>query len=128
MSTMRTASIRGFGGSTPNRRRGLAVLDTAPELLFRGDDQVLVERIGMDRDLDPFAAAGDDREHRLSWRQSPTCCAAAAAMYFSAAASSENDHGSMNLASNTAPLPSTRPSRVAAIQRTPDGGRGAGRR
>ena len=39
-------------------------------------------------------------------------------MYFSAAASSENDHGSMNLASKTAPLASTRPSSVAAIQRT----------
>src|SRR5260221_10856343 len=38
------------------------------------------------------------------------------AMYFSAAASSENDHGSMNLASNTAWVPSTMPSRVAAIQ------------
>ena len=39
-------------------------------------------------------------------------------MCFSAAASSENDHGSMNLTSNTAPLPSTMPSRVAAIQRS----------
>src|SRR5262249_40183215 len=38
------------------------------------------------------------------------------AIYFSAAASSENDHGSMNLASNTASVPSTIPSRVAAIQ------------
>ena len=38
-------------------------------------------------------------------------------MCFSAAASSENDHGSMNLASNTAPLPATMPSRVAAIHR-----------
>ena len=37
-------------------------------------------------------------------------------MCFSAAASSENDQGSMNLASNTAPVPSTIPSRVAAIQ------------
>src|SRR5262245_41529506 len=36
-------------------------------------------------------------------------------MYFSAAASSENDQGSMNLASNTASVPSTIPSRVAAI-------------
>src|SRR6516225_6796340 len=36
-------------------------------------------------------------------------------IYFSAAPSSENDHGSMNLASNTAPVPSTTPSRVAAI-------------
>src|SRR6266699_5788911 len=45
--------------------------------------------------------------HMLCW----TC-----AMYFSAAASSENDQGSMNLASNTASVPSTIPSRVAAIQ------------
>src|SRR5262249_49199421 len=45
--------------------------------------------------------------HMLCW----TC-----AIYFSAAASSENDHGSMNLASNTASVPSTMPSRVAAIQ------------
>jgi hypothetical protein len=36
-------------------------------------------------------------------------------MYFSAAASSENDQGSINLASKTAPLPWSRPSRVAAI-------------
>ena len=43
------------------------------------------------------------------------CCSWA--MCFSAAPSSENDHGSMNLASNTAPVPSTMPSRVAAIQR-----------
>src|SRR5271154_2711291 len=33
--------------------------------------------------------------------------------HFSAAASSENDHGSMNLASNTASVSSTLPSRVA---------------
>src|SRR2546428_563215 len=45
--------------------------------------------------------------HMLCW----TC-----AMYFSAAASSENDQGSMNLASNTASVPSTMPSRVATIQ------------
>src|SRR5262245_55501693 len=38
------------------------------------------------------------------------------AMYFSAAASSENDQGSMNFASNTASVPSTIPSSVAAIQ------------
>src|SRR5258706_16193817 len=37
-------------------------------------------------------------------------------MCFSAAASSENDHGSMNLASNTAPVSLTSPSSVAAIQ------------
>ena len=44
------------------------------------------------------------------------CCSWA--ICFSAAASSENDHGSMNFASNTAPLASTRPSRVAPIHRT----------
>ena len=44
------------------------------------------------------------------------CCSCG--MYFSAAASSENDHGSMNLASKTAPLASTRPSKVAAIHLT----------
>src|SRR5215467_4182278 len=38
------------------------------------------------------------------------------AMYFSATASSENDHGSMNLDSKTAPVASTVPSRVATIQ------------
>ena len=37
-------------------------------------------------------------------------------MCFSAAASSENDHGSMNLASKTAPVSLTSPSSVAAIQ------------
>ena len=45
------------------------------------------------------------------------CCSWA--MCFSAAASSENDHGSMNLASNTAPVASTMPSSVAAIHRLP---------
>src|SRR5262245_504100 len=45
--------------------------------------------------------------HMLCW----TC-----AMYFSAAASSVNDQGSMNLASNTASVPSTIPSSVAPIQ------------
>ena len=43
---------------------------------------------------------------------------ASCGMYFSAAASSENAQGSMNLASNTAPVASTRPSSVAAIQRS----------
>ena len=43
------------------------------------------------------------------------CCSWA--MCFSAAASSENDQGSMNLASNTASVSLTKPSSVAAIQR-----------
>src|SRR5262245_14345119 len=49
--------------------------------------------------------------HMLCW----TC-----AMYFSAAASSENDQGSINLASKTACVPSTIPSSVAAIQGMPE--------
>jgi hypothetical protein len=78
---------------------------------------VLVERIGRDADLDPFAAAGDDREQdSFALVTHILCCSCG--MYFSAAPSSENDHGSMNLASNTAPVASTTPSRVAAIQRT----------
>ena len=48
----------------PEQGRGLAVLHTAPELPLRGDNEVLIERIGMGGDLDPFAAAGDDRQHR----------------------------------------------------------------
>src|ERR1700738_5289370 len=48
------------------------------------------------------------------WVTHILCCSWA--MYFSAAASSENDHGSMNLDSNTASVPSTIPSRVATIQ------------
>ena len=44
--------------------RGLAAFDTAPELPLGGDDEMLVERIGVGLDLDPFAAAGNDREHR----------------------------------------------------------------
>src|ERR1700684_709304 len=43
------------------------------------------------------------------------CCSCA--MCFSAAASSENVQGSMNFASNTAPVPSTMPSSVAAHTR-----------
>src|SRR5262249_11413829 len=48
------------------------------------------------------------------WVTHMLCCTCA--MYFSAAASSENDQGSINLASNTACVPSMIPSRVAAIQ------------
>src|SRR6478735_8021491 len=51
----------------------------------------------------------------LDWITHILCCSWA--ICFAAAASSEKAHGSMNLASNTAPVPSTTPSRVAAIQR-----------
>src|SRR5262245_20624234 len=43
------------------------------------------------------------------------CCSCG--MYLTTAASSENDQGSINLASNTASVAATRPSRVAPIQR-----------
>src|SRR6516162_4944377 len=36
----------------------------APEPLFRRDQNAEIERVHGDCDLDPFAAAGDDREHR----------------------------------------------------------------
>jgi hypothetical protein len=48
----------GFGRFNTKEARGLATLDTTPELAFGGNDQVLIERIGMGGDLDPFAAAG----------------------------------------------------------------------
>ena len=44
----------------PEQARELAVLYTAPELPFSGDNEVLVKRIGMGGDLHPFAAAGND--------------------------------------------------------------------
>ena len=63
MSTTLTASSRGRGVSMLKRSGGSPRLDAAPELLFGGEQEVLIERIGMDLDLDPFAAAGDDREN-----------------------------------------------------------------
>ena len=60
-----------FGRLDSEQGRGLTILDTAPELPLSGDDQVLVERIGMGRDLNPLAAAGDHREHRLPGRHHP---------------------------------------------------------
>src|SRR6516225_2311608 len=39
-------------------------LDTAPELLFRRDQDAKIEWVYGDRDFRPFAATGDDREHR----------------------------------------------------------------
>ena len=51
--------------------RGLATFNSAPELPLGGDDQVLVQRIGMGSNLDPFAATGDHREHRTPGRDHP---------------------------------------------------------
>jgi hypothetical protein len=96
--------------------RLLPSLDAAPELPLGGDDEVLTEWIGVGFDLNPLPAAGDDRKSRCPGRDDPQCCSCG--MYFSAAASSENDQGSMNLASKTVPVASMRPSSVAAIQQT----------
>src|SRR4051812_11742329 len=48
----------------PKEVRGLASLNAAPELLLRGEQEMLVERIGWNGHLYPFAAARDDRQHR----------------------------------------------------------------
>ena len=106
----------GRGGSTP-KTRGRSPLSTQRQNFFSAvKRKVLIEQIGWYLDLDPLAAAGDNREHRGGGMTHMLCWSWA--MCFSAAASSENDHGSMNLASNTAPVPSTMPSSVAAIQRS----------
>ena len=70
VSTMRTASTRARRFDR-KQGRGLAILDTAPELPLSSDNQVLVERIGMGRDLHPFAAAGDHRKDRCAGRDDP---------------------------------------------------------
>jgi hypothetical protein len=58
MSTVRTASSRGRGGSIPNRRGVSPLCTQRPELLLRGDQEVLVRPIGMDSQFDPLAAPG----------------------------------------------------------------------
>jgi len=40
--------------------RGLAALDAALEFALGSDNEMLIERIGMGGDLDPFAAPGDN--------------------------------------------------------------------
>jgi len=58
MSTTRTASSA-LGGLDAEQGRGLAVLTQRQNFPLRGEDEVLVERICMGRDLDPLPAAGD---------------------------------------------------------------------
>ena len=48
-----------LGWLDPEQLGLFATFDTPPELALRGDNQVLIERIGMGEDLNPFAAAGD---------------------------------------------------------------------
>jgi hypothetical protein len=75
-----------------------AIHHAAPELLFGGEQQVLVQRIGKQRKLNPFAAAGDSPTAPRIWHWPPhmLCCSCGGC--FSVAASSENAEGSMNLA------------------------------
>ena len=47
-------------GLDPEKGRGLAVLDTAPELPLRGDNEMLIKRIGMGGDLHPLAEREPD--------------------------------------------------------------------
>jgi hypothetical protein len=44
--------------------RDLTGLHATPKLLLGGDQNGEIERVHRDGDYDPFAAAGDDREHR----------------------------------------------------------------
>src|SRR5262249_30362712 len=60
--------LRRFDGK---EARGFAVLDTPPELPLSSHNKVLIERIGMGGDLNPFAAAGNHREDSTSGRNHP---------------------------------------------------------
>src|ERR1700722_13280402 len=44
----------------PEQPRRLSAFDAAPELALRGDDEVLIKRVGMSGDLHPLTAPGDD--------------------------------------------------------------------
>src|SRR5215471_1897875 len=61
----------GLGWLEAKEARGLTAFDTAPEFAFSGDNEVLVERIGMSGDLYLFAASSDHREHRRPGRYHP---------------------------------------------------------
>ena len=60
-----------LGRLDPKEFRRLTILDTAPELTFRGENEVLIKRVSMDLDLDPFATAGNHRQDRISGRHHP---------------------------------------------------------
>ena len=53
----------GLGRLDTEKGRGLSAFDTAPNFPFGRDDEMLVERISVGLDLDPFAPAGDHRQH-----------------------------------------------------------------
>ena len=51
--------------------RGLLAFDAAPEFPLCGNDEMLIEWIGMGLDLNPFATPGDDRENGAPRRNDP---------------------------------------------------------
>ena len=97
----------------------LTALDAAPEFPLSRQQEMLIEGIAgivISTHLPPPVMIESDAIFELVTHM--LCCSWA--MCFSAAPSSENDQGSMNLASNTAPVASTMPSRVAAIHFSPE--------
>jgi hypothetical protein len=60
MSTIRTARCE-VGAVRFRKHKGPRRSRRSVELLLRRQQEVLVERVGRPRDLDPFAASGDDR-------------------------------------------------------------------
>jgi hypothetical protein len=114
MSTVLTASTLGPRRLNPEEARGLAALDAAPEFPFRGEQQVLVKRVGENSTHLPPPVMME-RTAVLDAATNILCCSCA--MCFSAAPSSEKFHGSMNLAYKHGPVAAIFPSIVAAIQR-----------
>src|SRR5882757_8582338 len=47
------------------QRRGFTGFDRPPEGLFSGDQDGLIDRVGLDRELNPLAVAVDNRKHRF---------------------------------------------------------------
>src|SRR5262245_28681802 len=111
---MRIASMRGRGGSAKMRwggspdwtqRQNFFSAETRT-LRYSGSMGIVISTHLPPPVMIDSTASRECVTHILCWTW---------AMYFSAAASSENDHGSMNLASNIASVSSMMPSRVAAI-------------
>src|SRR5262245_19960166 len=114
ISTMRTASMRGRGGPAKMRwggspdwtqRQNFFSAETRT-LRYSGSMGIVISTHLPPPVMIDSTASRECVTHILCWTW---------AMYFSAAVSSENDQGSMNLASNIASVSSMMPSRVAAI-------------
>jgi len=67
LETLRPGDLVGASAMTLgiDQVRGFAGLHAAPELLLGLHQDTEIERVHRDGDLHPFAAPGDDREHRL---------------------------------------------------------------